>query len=231
MQRLSRWVIAAAAIMGLADEGIAQGFLVREDFESGLSERWVERGFPSIERTNRFSLVSDPDGNRYLEAISDRSTSGKGLWLEFDATRCASVSWRWKISNVIATADLKRKEGDDSAAKLYVIFDGPSRWNPLDKRLLVYVWDNVLPIGTVLPNAWEPESARMVVLESGPERAGEWVSERVDIASDFRRAFAGEDPGIVEAMAFMADTDNTGTRVTAGFDDLSVRCESGMPRR
>ncbi|MCK6553611.1 DUF3047 domain-containing protein [Candidatus Binatia bacterium] len=223
---MAKSLLAAVVLTGLADTGIAQNVLVREDFESGLSDRWVERGFPSIERTNRFSLVSDPDGNRYLEAISDRSTSGKGLWLEFDPLRCAAVSWRWKISNVIATADLERKEGDDSAAKLYVVFDGPSRWNPVDKRLLIYVWDNRLPRGTVLPNAWEPEKARMVVLQSGAERVGQWVNERVDLANDFRRAFPGEESLQVEALAFMADTDNTGTRVTAGFDDLSVRCDS-----
>lgn len=198
--------------------------LLHEDFESGLSDRWIERGFPSIQRRNRFSVAVEDDGNHYLRVVSDRSTSGKGVWLEFDATRCPTVSWRWKVANVVAGADLRRKEGDDAAAKLYVIMDGPSLWNPLDKRLLIYLWDNELPVGTILPNAWEPGGARMIVLESGPEKVGQWVNERVDLAADYRRAFAGESPPTVEALAFMADTDNTLSHVSAGFDDLTIRC-------
>ena len=226
-------LLAASLVLGacvpvMAGVGEAERLLFHEDFESGLSNRWVERGFPSIERKNRFSIAVESNGNHYLEVVSDRSTSGKGVRFEFDPDRCSTVSWRWKISHVIAGADLHRKAGDDSAAKLYVVFDGPSRWNPFDKRLIVYVWDNRLPPGTVLPNAWQPATARMVVLESGATRAGTWVHERVDLAGDFRRAFPGERPRAVEALAFMADTDNTGERVTAGFDDLEIRCSGGV---
>jgi hypothetical protein len=204
--------------------GSAEQVLLHEDFEAGLSDQWIERGFPSIGRRNRFSVEVETDGNHYLQVISDRSTSGKGVRLNFDPTRCRTVSWRWKVTNVVAMADLKQKDGDDAAAKLYVVLDGPSRWNPLDKRLLIYVWDNQLPAKTVLPNAWEPEKARMIVLESGPGKAARWVNEQVDLADDYRRAFPEEHPLSVEALAFMADTDNTSSRVSAGLDDLMVRC-------
>ncbi|RMD82982.1 MAG: DUF3047 domain-containing protein [Candidatus Dadabacteria bacterium] len=223
-------LVGTAMLPALASGG-RQVVLLHEDFEAGLPSRWVERGFPSIERKNRFSIGVEPSGNHYLEVRSDRSTSGKGVRLKFDPRRCPVVSWRWKISRVIASADLYRKDGDDSAAKLYILFGGPSRWNPFDKRLIVYVWDNRLPPGTILPNAWEPEKARMVVLESGTARAGAWVPERVDLARDYRRAFGGEELRPVEALAFMADTDNTGEQVTAGFDDLEVRCTGGVVDR
>lgn len=42
---------------------VAQAFasdgasLLQEDFEGGISERWVEQGFPSIDRKNVFSLA------------------------------------------------------------------------------------------------------------------------------------------------------------------------------
>ncbi len=226
MRSLSLYFLLAAGITAMANAAAAPEVLFQDNFESGISERWIERGFPSIERKNRFSLATDADGNHYLEVVSDRSTSGRGLWLTFDADRCGEIEWRWKISRVIATADLTRKQGDDSAAKLYVILDGPSWWNPLDKRLLIYVWDNRLPLGSVLANTWEPKKARMIVLESGSENANLWIHERIDLASDFRRAFPAEEPGEVEALAFSADTDNTGEKVIAGFDDLIIRCQS-----
>lgn len=223
MQR-RRPCLIAVVLLATAQAAGAEQVLLHENFEAGLSDQWVERGFPSIARRNRFSVEVEADGNHYLKVISDDSTSGKGVRLNFDPMRCRTVSWRWKVTNVIPTADLRKKDGDDAAAKLYVVLDGPSPWNPLDKRLLIYVWDNQLPVGTVLPNAWEPEKARMIVLESGPKKAGQWINEQVDLVDDYRRAFSGEDPLAVEALAFMADTDNTSSRVSAGFDDLSVRC-------
>ena len=74
----------------------------------------------------------------------------------------------------------------------------------------------------------------MIILESGKGRVGQWVSESVHLARDFLRAFPGDTPGEVEALAFMADTDNTSTRVSAGFDDLMIRCvgpAEGEPER
>jgi Protein of unknown function (DUF3047) len=221
--------ITVSMVLGLLAVGpaLASGaekVLLRDDFEAGIGPGWVEQGFPSIERKNRFALAVDATGNHYLRVDSSRSSSGKGIRLLFAPDRCGEVSWRWMIAHTVAPADITRKEGDDAAAKLYVVFDGPSRWNPMDKRILVYIWDNSHPIGSVLPNAWLADKERVFILESGPQLAGQWVSERVDLVTDFMRAFPGERPGNVEALAFMADTDNTGSEVSAGFDDLVIRC-------
>ena len=198
--------------------------LFREDFEHPLSPHWVERGFPSIERKNTFRVAADVDGNHFLQVESARSSSGMGVHLHFDPRRCPEVHWRWTVSDTLPTADLTRREADDAAAKLYVVFKGPSLWNPLDKRILVYVWDDALPVGTVLPNSWLPDKERMLVVESGRGKVGQWAADRTDLVEDFTRAFPAETPGAVEALAFMADTDNTSSRVSAGLDDLEIRC-------
>ncbi len=202
--------------------------LFSENFEAGLNERWVERGFPSIGRKNHFSIDTEPDGNQYLKVESARSYSGMGVYLSFSSQQCPVVTWRWKIDTLVERADITRKEGDDAAAKLYVVFDGPSFWNPLDKLILVYVWDNTAPVGTVMPNAWLPDKERMFIVESGKAKVGQWVEERINLSQDFRRAFPGQEPGEVEALAFLADTDNTQSQVMASFDDLTIRCEKSV---
>lgn len=204
-----------------------------EDFEAGLTERWVEQGFPSIARRNVFSVAAEPDGNHYLKVESARSYSAKGIHIIFSPEQCPHLSWRWKVSKVIVAADLSRKEGDDAAAKLYFVFAGPSVWKPFDTRILVYLWDNRAPVDAIYPNVWLPEKERMVILESGATKVGQWVSEQVNLLEDFKRAFPGEDPGIVQGVAFLADTDNTQSQVSAGFDDLLIRCnvaDAGGPR-
>jgi hypothetical protein len=92
--------------------------VLREDFQSGLSDRSVERGFPSIARKSVFSLGLEADGNRYLRVESDDSYSAKGVFVRLSPQLCPEVGWRWMVSDVIATADIGRKEGDAAAAKL-----------------------------------------------------------------------------------------------------------------
>lgn len=201
--------------------------LFHEDFEAGLGPQWLECGFPSIARKNVFSIAVEPGGNHYLRSRSEvesaDSYSAKGIYMKFSARRCPEVTSRWTVSDVVATADVTPKEGDDGAAKVYVVFAGPSWWNPADERIVLYVWDNAAPVGAVLPNAWLPAKERMVVLESGAAKVGRWVKERVNLVEDFSRAFPGEAPSSVAGLAFLADTDNTHARVSAGFDDLAIR--------
>jgi hypothetical protein len=194
------------------------------DFERPLDAAWHERGFPRISRRNSFRVVADSDGNHYLRVESDHGSSAMGVTLRLDPQRCTDLRWRWMVTGTIAAADLTRREGDDAAAKLCVVFSGPSYWNPVDTRALVYVWDHATPVGTILPNAWLPDTARVLVRRSGDAAIGQWVAERVDLARDFARAFPGEKPGTFEAVAFLADTDDTGGRIAAGLDDLSIRC-------
>ncbi len=61
-----------------------------------------------------------------------------------------------------------------------------------------------------------------VVLRSGDRDAGQWVNEERDFIKDFERFF-GETPEMVTALALMVDTDNTGARGRAWFDDLELR--------
>jgi hypothetical protein len=59
----------------------------------------------------------------------------------------------------------------------------------------------------------------MIAAESGSDRAGLWVYEHRDVRADYRWLF-GEEPGRVDAVAIMTDTDNTGTNATAWYGDI-----------
>ena len=62
-------------------------------------------------------------------------------------------------------------------------------------------------------------NAGMIAVESGVDRIGHWVSESRDVLADYRRLF-GEEPGRVDAVAIMTDTDNTGAATTAWYGDI-----------
>ena len=61
----------------------------------------------------------------------------------------------------------------------------------------------------------------MVVVESGPVKAGTWIVEQRDILADYRHLFGGE-PRQIGAVAVMTDTDNTGGEATAWYGDISI---------
>ena len=97
----------------------------------------------------------------------------------------------------------------------------------LPAAAICYVWDNRYPPGTSAWNAYS-ERLRMVVVESGAARAGQWVEAARDVDADFRAAFTdwkGPTPRI-SGVAIAADTDQTHEAVTAWFGDLRLE-----PRR
>lgn len=149
------------------------------------------------------------------------------------------LAWRWKIDHVVQGADIARPEGDDYAARVYVMFDLPLSELPFALRTKVrvarllhgdvpsaaicYVWDNRAPVGTIRPNS-HVGNVRMVVLRSGSEGAGKWASESRDLDADFRAAFADLNrptPRIV-GVGVGNDTDQTNENVTAWFGDVRV---------
>jgi hypothetical protein len=182
----------------------------------------------------RYALVRDGD-KTVLKAQADASMSGLTHPVRVDIRQFPLLRWRWKIAAPVKTADMTTKAGDDYAARIYVMFDYPLEKLPFGTRTklrlaesiygqkiptaaLNYVWDNRQPIGTTRPNIYT-DRARMVVLESGTAKAGQWVTETRDLASDFYAAF-GEDAPDVVAIALATDTDNTGESAASWYGDI-----------
>lgn len=137
------------------------------------------------------------------------------------------LSWRWRLEQPLAAADIKTKAGDDAALKVCVMLDQPLADIPLVQRsvlalarsvsgqnlpsaTLCYLWDSRYPAGTRGAN---PYSARVryMVLNGVESATGQWVSQRRNIAEDFALLFGQESLALppVTAVAVGADSDNT----------------------
>ena len=204
-----------------------------------LPPGWELLVLPGI-RAPEVSLVAD-GGATALRITSADAAGSVAHRLAADAQRTPMLAWRWKVDRVLDGADLRRKDGDDYAARLYVSFDVPEASLSLAERArrlvaklaygtdlptaaLCYVWDNRHPVGTTAWNAYSSR-VRMVVVRSGAGEAGSWVAEARDVAEDFRAAFGAAAPAIT-GVAVSADTDQTHEKVTAWFGDLRLE-----PRR
>ena len=207
----------------------------------GLPRGWREL-VPARARAPAFALVED-GGTTVLRVRSQDAAGAAAYAVRASLASRPILSWRWKVDRVVEGADLATKAGDDFAARLYVFFDVPPselafadrvrlaiarllHGAELPNTALCYVWDNRHPAGTT---AWSPytDRVRMIVLESGPARAGQWVPERRDLAADYRAAFGEGAPAApVSGVAAGNDTDQTGESATAWFGDLVLAAQA-----
>jgi hypothetical protein len=226
------WTAASA----LAAEPVVLGGFTPPADPSAPPPGWEALTFSRVPRHTRYLVVREGEG-WVLRAESDAAASGLYRPLDLDPKVYRILSWRWKVENVLAKADPRRKEGDDYAARVYVAF----RYEPAAATLwersrygayrllygryppglaLNYVWESRLPVGTTLDNAYTAR-AKIIVTRSGTADVGRWVTERRDIYADYRRIVGGEPPRIA-GVALMTDTDDTGERAVAYYDALAL---------
>ena len=139
---------------------------------------------------------------------------------------------------------MTQRDAEDSPVRVVLAFDGDrSRFSPRNAMLseltrtitgeempyavLMYVWSNDLPVGTVIINP-RTDRIRKIVVESGHERLGRWLRYDRDVRADFIRAFE-ESPGVLQSLAIMTDTDNTRGKTQAWYGE--IRLNSAEPSR
>ena len=59
----------------------------------------------------------------------------------------------------------------------------------------------------------------IIVVQSGKENRGDWVTENRGIVKDYHKVF-GKAPELLTAVAIMVDTDNTNNSALTFFDDI-----------
>lgn len=200
-------------------------------------ETWNAQPLPKVARQTVWETI-DVDGRPALQARAEAAASGLTRPLDL-AAEGTTLEWRWAVSDSIAASDLSRKDGDDFAARLYVLFDPPPSHlsfadkaklalgkrlfgDSLPRAALCYVWAHREAVGTVAANAYT-DRVRMIVVDQGaPAGAEDWRQHRRDLAADYTAAFGHAPAPRVIGLSLMTDTDNTGASVTARYADLRI---------
>ena len=190
-----------------ADERINVARFSQSDLSGWQTKVFAGETYYSLEKSN---------GTLALRADSYAAASGRYREITIDLNKTPILNWKWKIDNILLNIDERSKGGDDYAARVYVVFSGGMAfWRT---RAINYVWSSNQPIGTSWPNAFT-NNVHMIAVKSGTERLGQWHSEKHDVAADYRRLF-GEEPGNINAVAVMTDTDNSDSQATAWYGDI-----------
>ena len=161
------------------------------------------------------------DGRRVLQADSASSASSLYLEREIDLTETPILEWSWRVEAPLAVADERSKDGDDFAARLYVVAPGEGLFGL--PRAINYVWANRAQVGESWPNPFTSK-VMMVAVESGERDAGTWRTHRRDVRADFLRLFERRVDAL-EGIAVMTDSDNSGQSARAWYGEIVFRPE------
>ena len=234
---MSRFVTAAFILFIIITSSVVvadDSIFLREDFRS--LDNWKPLYFPKIKVHTKYSIQTE-GSSHYLKAESNASASALVNMREINIYKYPKVRWRWKISNVYEKAVPGTKDGDDFPIRVYVVFKyDPQRLSLYEKikynaakviygeyppdSTLSYVWASSSQTPHIMPSPYT-DRARMIALEKGPSKTGEWADESVDILEDYRKAF-GSDPPPAANIAIMNDSDNTGEKSVSYISFIEV---------
>lgn len=191
----------------------ARAAAFEENFENGLRPIWQKVEFEGETK----HTIEKSGTNSVLKASAVNSATGLAVKLEPIAPAGATVSWRWKIDRIPPGGSDDVKKTFDHTGRLFVAFK--TRLGP--PRTINYVWSNQVPVGKTFEHPSSGRS-RFIVLQHGNDKAGQWFSERRNLAQDWKQLFGNDDVPDIVGLGFMTDSDGTQTTVTGWYDDIRL---------
>jgi hypothetical protein len=195
---------------------------------------WRVWQISGMKRPTEYQLV-DYEGRTVVFARASSSASGLIYPISIDLAEFPWLHWHWKVPALIERADNTRRATEDSPVRVVVAFDGDKSKLPFADRLfadqfrmltkqelpyalLMYIWENRAPVGTVIDNL-HTGRIKMIVAGSGDVKVGQWHDVLRNVREDYERAFKEPVP-MVRSVGIMTDTDNTGETASAYYGDI-----------
>lgn len=203
------WILLALlapAPLHAADAMDGQNLLSAETFPL-----WSTRRFAG---DTQYSWVTATDGG-YVRAASEQSASARYYRQPVDLSQTPWLSWRWRLVEPLTGGNERSKDGDDFAARVYVVY--ASNFWPGSVRSLNYVWSQQEPVGDSWPNPFTEKAIMVPLRKGGP--AGVWQPELRNVVEDFRTYF-GLEINDLKGVAIMTDTDNSRQKASADYADM-----------
>jgi hypothetical protein len=196
-------LVCAVTAAWAADE------VVVEDWSKGAGTKGIAPGWKGQNWGSPkydFTVVQD-DGRKalHMKSANDGSTISKEVKGTVDLKATPVLEWSWKAVVLPKGGDSRKKATDDQAAQIFVVW--PRFPEAVRSRIIGYVWDTTAPVGTIVKSE-KTGTVTYVVVRSGGAELGKWVTERRNVAEDFRKIY-GEDPEPPGAVSISIDSNDT----------------------
>ena len=190
--------------------------------EDALKE-WEEKVF----KNKVVYKIEKDNGQSYVRALSNNAASALYYKIDLDTKiRRPVVRWRWRVEKFPAKTraeSLEMEKEDDFAARVYVIFPAMFITN---SKVLEYIWSDTIPVGTTGTSSYS-KNIKLIALKQGLAKDKGWFTEERDVYSDYVKLFGRPPEYNVGAIAFMTNTEHTGTSAVAMYDDIEAGYNAG----
>ncbi|MCB1661875.1 MAG: DUF3047 domain-containing protein [Pseudomonadales bacterium] len=192
---------------------------------------WQPYLFETISEHTNYHLVLDQDIN-VIKATSRAAASGLIRPLDIDLSKYPLLSWRWKVTQRPSGGDDNKRENDDHAARIYLIFNAPEpnesklKWlwrqlssnQALNTHALNYIWAHSAKLNQPIPNPYTA-SVMMIPVNRADVGIGSWIEIKRNVVADYLASF-GKQPPRLSGIAIMTDTDNSKSQAIAYYGDI-----------
>ncbi len=197
-------LLCAVTAAWAADQLVVEDWSQAPVGTKGIPSGWKGQNWGSPKYD--FVVVQD-EGRKalHMKSANDGSTISKEVKGKVDLKETPVLEWSWKAVVLPKGGDSRKKATDDQVAQIFVVW--PRFPEAVRSRIIGYVWDTTAPVGTIVKSE-KTSTVTYVVLRSGTAELGKWITERRNVAEDFRKIY-GEDPEHPGAVSISIDTNDT----------------------
>lgn len=167
--------------------------LVVDRFSEGVNNEGIPKGW-SLEKSpskeSKISIEQDKEGP-FLRILSVNDTFGLKKDMSFDIRKYPYLTWRWKVLRLPKEGDIRKRDTDDQAGQVYVLF--PKFPTTVNTRSVGYIWDSNTPQG-FSGTSTAYSKMRYFVLQSGTGKLDQWMQETRNVYEDYKKLFQEEPP-------------------------------------
>jgi hypothetical protein len=184
----------------------------------GVPPGWQKYETPGGHPAYNLTVVEEP-GRRYLhmKSAGERSTIAKEVGADLAVTPV--LAWQWRVLSLPRGADLRRRATSDATGHIFAVW--PRFPAFVRSRLIGYVWDPTLPVGTIIPSR-KTAAVTFIVVRRGEPGLGQWLEQRRNVAQDHRDVFGEEAPQL-PVVALSIDTNDTRSPAESVFGRIELR--------
>jgi len=183
------------------------------DFSSDIGNGGNPSGWQLHEKIGKadYKVIQD-SGISALRLRSEETSFAFQKALDVNPQLFPVLSWKWKVTKLPDGGDFRRSSADDQAAQIFLAFS--------NRKTIAYIWDTTAPEGSVDNASAIPfVSIKAIVVRSGPNDAGKWITETRNVWEDYRTLF-GDEPPVLAGIRIQINSQHTATSGESFFADL-----------
>jgi phosphatidylglycerophosphate synthase len=185
---------------------------VLEDFNNAKTGVFPDSWDARNKRGKKYYLVQEENSQKFLHATVPSDSVHIYKKVDWDVKALPILTWRWRVSALPPEGNEQNPAKNDTAAAVYVTW--VNKWK-MQFFSLKYIWSTSLVSGT----SFRQKDTWVVVVDSGPQNLGQWITHTVDVRADYERLF-GQKISDPHAIAILSDSNTTKSTVVADYDDF-----------